>query len=97
MGKALALDREIIFTDAALAVAAARQSGAQLNPVSEASRIVKSFPGSGVTEDEIVATIRRLLGAIEPVAARIVSGGHGSDDAAGDAGHFPSQGTDPAG
>ena len=93
MGKALALDRELIFTDAALAVAAARQSGAELDPVSEASRILKAYPGSGVPEDEIVATIRRLLGAVEPGAARTVSRGHGSGDTVSNAGNFPSQGT----
>ena len=53
VGQSKPFDRELVFTDATLLVAAARHSGIKLDPASEAQRILLEFPASGVTVDEL--------------------------------------------
>lgn len=97
MGRSLLLDRELIVTDAALAVAAARQRGATIDPVLEADRLLKAFPGSGLAQRDLIETIEDLLASGEPAAAGPVLRDNGSGDTPRNADHLPSERADYGG
>ncbi len=63
MGRAAPLDRDLVFTDARLAIAAARQRGIRLVPIEEARRILLAYPASGMTEGEIVEIVTEMIDA----------------------------------
>ena len=60
MGKSHLFDRELVFADASLSVAAARSSNIKLDPAAEARRILGAFPGSRVTIEELAEAIAHM-------------------------------------
>lgn len=60
MGQSKLFDRELVFTDASLSVAAARRGRLKIDPASEARRILGAFPGTSVTLKELVDAIVQM-------------------------------------
>jgi len=90
MGQATPLNRDIVFTDASLTLAAARQAGRTLVPEVEAERILKAYPVPGVTVAELAEAIVDMMAAAEraPPASPAVPDAPGNADH-GDAGSGP--------
>ena len=60
MGQSQPFDRELVLTDATLAVVAARQRGMRLDAAQEAQRILERFPMAGITLAELAAAIEQI-------------------------------------
>lgn len=73
MGRAIPLDRDLILTEANLAVASARQGGVALDPAETARSIVLRYPNGGVSDEELTAIIADLVEAGEPDPASSVN------------------------
>jgi hypothetical protein len=71
MGRAAPLDRDLVFTDASLTVAASRHSGVALVPKVEAMRILRAHPASGVSVSELTQWIAERISPIDPMLSAI--------------------------
>ena len=60
MGQSKPFDVELVLTDAALAVAAARQSGNKLDPFAAAERILSAKVTGKAADDQISAAISEI-------------------------------------
>ena len=54
------LHRDLVLTAASLSVAHAAQRGATLYCVREAQRLIKLYPGSGITPEELAAELEGM-------------------------------------
>jgi hypothetical protein len=84
MGQSTPINRDIVFTDASLTVAAARHAGAQVIPEVEAERILRAYPTSGVTKTELAQWITERIDLADTGVPVI---GMGRSSAAGDGGN----------
>jgi hypothetical protein len=91
MGQSTPINRDMVFTDATLTVAAARHVGTALIPEREAKRILQAHPDSGVSESELIEWIVERIDAADPIPPAVGTGwkvggndGHGPLDPAWD-------------
>lgn len=86
MGQSTPINRDMAFTDATLAIAAARQAGIPVIPEVEAERILRAYPNSGVTEAELAQWISARIDRADTHVPLI---GVGRSSPAGDGGDGP--------
>ncbi len=55
-----AFDRDMVWTAAALAVAAAKHTSRKVSPTDEAKRLLRQYPGVEISVDDLAAEIARL-------------------------------------
>ncbi len=85
-------DRHIAFTDAKLAVAAARHGGTRIDPEVEAERILKAFPRSGVSAAELAEAISEMIASSQDNTPSASSGFDAAGGAARATVDLPCQG-----
>jgi hypothetical protein len=82
MGQSTPINRDMVFTDASLMVAAARHIGTVLVLEVEAKRILQAYPASGVSESELIEWIAERIDSVDPILSAVGGGRKvdGTDD-----------------
>jgi hypothetical protein len=74
MGQSTPINRDMVFTDASLTVAAARHVGTALIPEREAKRILEAHPESGVSESELIEWITERIDTVDSILSAVGTG-----------------------